>query len=68
MDAADLVFAVWQDRTQPDGVGLRVVKGIPLLGEVFTTQQTKGVSWQAIPCIEEAQAVALQQVLGDRLN
>jgi hypothetical protein len=73
-----------------DGVGLRVVKGIPLLGELIAptpptvspaqpfdaTHKThvlraampKGVSWQAILCVEVAQAIALQQVLGDRLN
>jgi hypothetical protein len=68
MDAADLVYAIWQDPTKPLGVGIRVVKGLPILGEIITTGKTETVRWQAIPCNDEAQAIALQQVLGDRLN
>jgi hypothetical protein len=65
IDNHDLVFAVWQDRSQPDGVGTQIIKGRKTLTEVFTSGQSARVRWTAIPCIEEAQAVALQQVLGD---
>ena len=27
LDASDLVFCVWQDATEPDGVGMMIVKG-----------------------------------------
>jgi hypothetical protein len=65
VDGADIVFAVWQDHEEPDGVGTLLVKGQAALrrcvapGVPFPAVQT------AIKCINVAQAYALAEVCGE---
>ena len=68
MNDHDVVVAVWQDPDEPDGVGTYVVKGRKLLAETHLSGQSRGVEWTAIPCIEYEQAVALEQMLGNKYN
>jgi hypothetical protein len=42
--ASDLVLAVWQDLSEPDGVGMLVVKGQALLRQVSAEQVSKDVT------------------------
>jgi hypothetical protein len=64
----DLVFAVWQDRTAPQGVGTDIIKGRKLLAEISLSGQPRTLKWTAIPCVEYEQAVALRQYIGDQLH
>jgi hypothetical protein len=61
----DIVVAIWQDSTEPDGVGMLVIKGQQRLREISTDEPQK-VSFTAIPCIEFEQAEALRQRAGER--
>lgn len=65
VDAAPLVFGVFQDATQPDGVGLLLVKGHALLREVVASGRTLPVDMAAVPCTCAEQAEALRLVAGE---
>ncbi|TIR21806.1 MAG: hypothetical protein E5X33_12130 [Mesorhizobium sp.] len=67
MAKGEVVFGVWQDKSQPFGVGVRCVKGHNRLREISQGTEAK-LRIVAIPCVEEAQAVALEQIEGDRVN
>jgi hypothetical protein len=63
---SDLVYGVWSDPDEDDGVGTWLVKGRALLQRsVDHDVTTIGVKTTAVPCDCPEQAVALQQVLGD---
>jgi hypothetical protein len=63
----EVVFAVWQDETQPHGVGVHPVKGGQKLREILAdgpSGATHRVS--AIKCVDLNQALALEQSLGEQ--
>jgi hypothetical protein len=63
----DVVVAVWQDKAEPHGVGLLVVKGANMIREVVASAITAtGVKVSAVTCCDYAQAVALWRALGDK--
>jgi len=66
VEDADLAFGVWPDASQPDGVGMFVIKGRELMPERPGTWIP--VIWTAIPCIHMEYAVALRDLVGDRLQ
>ncbi len=39
INGAELVFATWPDPTRPNGVGVHVIKGQRLLGELFHSRR-----------------------------
>lgn len=55
MDAADVVWAVWQDDTQEHGFGSRVVKGMEHL-----QLGSRGINQTAIHRLDEQHAMALE--------
>ena len=61
-----IVFAVWQDLSEPNGVGMLVVKGIAHLRESVTSGFPITVKISAVPCVCYEQALALQRTHGDR--
>jgi hypothetical protein len=62
----DVVFAVWQDPEEEYGVGSLVVKGAKLLKEIVASRTGQAMRIDAVKCTCTEQAIALQQVLGDR--
>jgi hypothetical protein len=66
VEHAELAFGVWQDPTEPEGVGMLVVKGREVLERMqICPDGSRRVRWTAIPCIEAEQAVALRDFIGD---
>jgi hypothetical protein len=65
VDANELVYAVWQDEEEPDGVGTMIVKGQRKLQEIITSRRAQRLKWTAISCTCAEQAEALKQVAGE---
>jgi hypothetical protein len=63
--ANDVVFAVWQDLTQPEGVSFTPIKGQALFHGIVDAGKLATVTWTAIPYREATEAAAMQEVLGD---
>ena len=66
VEANAVVFAVWPDAEEPDGVGLMIVKGQQRLRSIIANGRRDTVKFTAIPCIEAEQAMALKRVAGER--
>jgi hypothetical protein len=66
IDAADAVFGIWRDPTQPEGVDFLTIKGERFLRERVATQTTASVKTTAIWCGSLEHAMAAKQVFGDR--
>lgn len=69
IDANEIVFAVWKDRREADGVGMQVVKGqalLPLLLECMASGQPLTRTVSAIKCSSLEQVIALDQTLGEQ--
>jgi hypothetical protein len=67
VDGAEVVFAVWQDKSAKGGVGFMLIKGQSMARQVLA--DNKGgmpARTAAIPCIEAEQAKALLDDLGER--
>jgi hypothetical protein len=68
---AEIVWGVYQDATQPYGVGVHIIKGRRALSTISKSGQFVGkdfgfkLRFSAIPCDCLEQAVATEQVLGD---
>jgi hypothetical protein len=62
----DVVIAIWQDFTRPQGFGLMVVKGDDVLRAAFSSQEAFTGKVTAIKCVEAAQAMALLLDCGGR--
>jgi hypothetical protein len=65
-DAADLVWGVWQDPEEENGIGVMVVKGAPILEFIENSGVAEELIEDAIPCICAEQAEALRLVLDHR--
>jgi len=65
IEAHDVVFAVWQDASQRDGVGVTLIKGDELLQTVVDTPRAVGTKLTAIPCSGLEEAEAMRKVYGD---
>jgi hypothetical protein len=65
---AEVVIGIWQDRSEPNGVGLHVIKGLRHLMTATATGEPARVLVDAVPCIDREQAVAAEQQLGDKPN
>lgn len=63
--AHDIAFGVWQDRREPDGVGMLVLKGHQTLREVIADGESRAVTLTAIPCRDATEAAALREVIGE---
>ncbi len=64
-EGADLVFGVWPDPDEPDGIATMIIKGARLLGAIVAAGKTENVKWTAVPCSCAEQAAALRLTLGD---
>jgi hypothetical protein len=71
INGAEIVWGVYQDATQPNGVGIHIIKGRRALSTIVGSEQFvgKGFAFEmrmsAVPCNDLEQAVATEQVLGD---
>jgi hypothetical protein len=66
--SAEVAIGVWPDASEPDGVGLHVIKG---LVRVMTAMETGGparVLVDAVPYGGREQAVAAGRRFGDKSN
>lgn len=64
--AHDVVFGVWQDRREPDGVGLLLIKGAQAMREVVAAGEARAVSLTAIPVHSIEEAEAMRRVIGEQ--
>jgi hypothetical protein len=62
---APIMFGVYQDLGEPNGVGMHVIKGKRELQVSVASNETIQTRIDAVPCIELEQAIAAEQVLGD---
>ena len=62
---SDVVIGVWQDTESPHGVGMHVIKGQRVLGEIMAGGKPINVKIDAIPCVNMEQAIACQDVLSE---
>jgi hypothetical protein len=67
VENADVVFALWQDESEPNGVGVLMIKGDPNLLEIIASGRAT-CKIAAIPCTERAHAEAARASLGNKLN
>jgi hypothetical protein len=65
IDDNDVVFGVFQDHDSANGVGVKIIKGLPLVEAVATGGVTEMYRMAAVPCISPEQAFAVAEVLGD---
>jgi hypothetical protein len=65
ISAAEVVFCVFHDVSEPDGVGHRVVKGQGRLVETADGGAQEQVRQIVIPCQNLEEANALQKLLGE---
>ena len=65
VNAAPLVFGVFQDADEPDGFGLLLVKGHALCREIVASGKSWPVDMNAVPCTCVEQAEALRRVAGE---
>lgn len=65
VDGADVVFGVWIEAAEPDGIGTYVIKGVPRLEQIVETQVSASLTFDAILCDCYERAVAVQLVFGD---
>lgn len=61
----ELVFGVWTDKAERDGVGMLIVKGAHLMRTIAAGGATLDVKWSAVPCTCFEQAEALRRVAGE---
>lgn len=59
--ANDVVWGVWQDPRERNGVGMMIVKGLSKLREIVATGKTQLLRQSAIGCVSADQAEALRQ-------
>ena len=62
LDSAEVVFGIWQDPTEPEGVGYLAIKGEPLLADVVAKGAAHSHIINAISCQEAAVAYALHDL------
>jgi len=65
IEAHDIIFAVWQDANERDGVGMTLVKGDALLHTIVDTQRAAPTNMTAVPCSSLEEAEAMRRVYGD---
>ena len=66
VEGAEIVFAVWQDRSARDGVGYMMVKGRAIARQAVAVKKSVSTRIAAIPCQNAEQAEALLQEFGER--
>jgi hypothetical protein len=65
MEACDIVFGVWHDPDEPDGIGCLLLKGVAVLQEAIKSGALDVSHVAAIPCTNGDHAVALCLRLGE---
>jgi hypothetical protein len=63
----DFVVAVWQDASERNGVGFRLIKGQQKLATI-AKGSAKIIGVVGLPCIDAEQAEALYQTAGEKPN
>ena len=66
--ANDIVIGVWPDSAEPSGIGFHCIKGVNSLREIVASDKAETLALAVVPCIELEQAIAAQQVFGDRTH
>ena len=49
---SDVVYGVWPDSSEPDGVGTLIIKGSDLVRDIAATRGSQTVRLTAIKCVE----------------
>ena len=65
---AEVVIGVWQDPSEPNGVGLHVIKGLWHLITATASSEPPRVRVDAVPYIDREQAVAAEQRFRNKPN
>ena len=63
--AADIVWGVWRDSQEPNGVGLMLLKGQEKVKEIMESESDGELMEIAIPCESLEEAAGLQDELGE---
>jgi len=65
VNEADVVIGIYQDKTQPYGIGMHIIKGHRLLMTVATEHKSKSARWLGLPCRDLDEAGAFQDLVGE---
>ena len=60
----DMVFGVWSDPDEPEGLGIQVIKGESLMPPLDGFELAEELSVAAIPCVGLEQAIAARDAWG----
>ena len=66
--AHDVVFGVWQDPKQSNGVDYLVIKGENWFREISASGEAANTRISAVSCREYAEAEAMRRTFGDKVN
>lgn len=66
IDQKEVVFALWQDAKEPDGVGMLIVKGATRVRQIAEGAAAAECAVSAIKCLDAEQAAALAQLSATR--
>ncbi|WP_375790901.1 hypothetical protein ACE102_33855 [Bradyrhizobium sp. vgs-9] len=62
----DVVVALWQDPRQPEGVGIKIIKGLPIIEIAAAAEEDVQCRVTAIKCVDRDQAYGLSLIWGER--
>lgn len=62
----DVVVAIWQDPRQPEGVGVKIIKGVPVIEIAAAAEEDMQCRVTAIKCVDRQQALGLSLLWGER--
>jgi hypothetical protein len=65
VESAEVVFGVYQDENEPDGIGVCMIKGSWQMRAATVEKQVGKLKIDALPCASREQAIAAKQMFGD---
>jgi hypothetical protein len=68
VDKHDVVVAIWQDSRQPEGVGVKIIKGVPIIEVAAAAEEDVQCRVTAIKCVDRQQAMGLSLLWGERAD
>lgn len=65
IETYDVVFGVWQDDEEPNGVGTMFIKGEATMRDIIESNTGQPLRHTVIPCLDVDQAEAIREMFGD---
>ena len=65
VESSEVVFGLWHDDNEPNGIGMYVIKGSREMQAATVEKQDVKFRTDAVPCVSLEQAIAAKQMFGD---